>query len=229
MYAYSTNVLTRPSRRYAPRLRTLALLVLPTLLVAPLARAQEHRNEFGVWGAYSARTQNIQGSVTDFDFVVASFRYARLLHASPSLGIEYTVDVEPLELSRQNTWVGCIVNSGGTFVSGYCPSGRETVYGGGLSPIGWKFNFMRTRRWQPVLASTGGFVASRRPIPKDIPLATQFNFTFDFQAGVERFNRSGTRAWTFIAKIQHISNASRSNVNPGANMIMLSAGYSFLK
>ena len=217
-------------RRHTLQLCSLAFLL--ALTVAPLARGQgqrDLRNEFGLWGAYSASTQNIQGSVTNFDFVVAGFRYGRLLHASPSLGIEYTVDVEPLELSRQNTWVGCIVNSGGTSFPGYCPSGRETVYGGGISPIGWKFNFMRSRRWQPVLASTGGLVASRRPIPKDIPLATQFNFTFDFQAGVERFNRSGTRAWTFIAKIQHISNASRSNVNPGANMVMLSAGYSFLK
>jgi len=60
-------------------------------------------------------------------------------------------------------------------------------------------------------------------------MATQFNFTFDFQAGVERFNSSGTRAWSFVAKVQHISNASRSSVNPGANIVMFSVGYSFFK
>ena len=64
-------------------------------------------------------------------------------------------------------------------------------------------------------------------IPK--PMATQFNFTFDFQAGVEHFNSSGTRAWSFVAKVQHISNASRSSVNPGANIAMFSVGYSFFK
>jgi hypothetical protein len=176
-----------------------------------------HRNEFGVWGAYSAHAQDIENSATNFQFGVAAFRYGRILHSSPGYAIEYTVDIEPVEISRQYTYVN------------YAAVGRETVYGGGISPIGWKFNFMRSRRWQPLLASTGGFVASLRPIPEDIPLATQFNFTFDFQAGAEHYNSSGTRAWSFVAKVQHISNASRSSVNPGANIIMLSAGYSFLK
>jgi hypothetical protein len=231
VYPYRTNVPAQPSpRRNSLHLCPLAFLL--ALAFAPLARAQgqrDLRNEFGLWGAYSASAQNIQGSATDFDFAVASFRYGRILHSSPSYAIEYTVDIDPVEVSRQDTWVKCVVISGGNQITDYCPLGRETVYGGGISPIGWKFNFMRSRRWQPLLASTGGLVASRRPIPKDIPLATQFNFTFDFQAGVEHFNSSGTRAWSFVAKVQHISNASRSSVNPGANIIMLSAGYSFLK
>ena len=158
------------------------------------------RNEFGVWGAYSASAQNIQGSVSNLQFGVAAFRYARILHSSPGYAIEYTVDIDPVEVMRQNTWMSCIVSSGGIPIGTYCPAGRETVYGGGISPIGWKFNFMRSRRWQPLLASTGGLIASERPIPKDIPMATQFNFTFDFQAGVEYFNSSRTRAWCFVAK-----------------------------
>lgn len=232
MYPYPTNVPAQPSHpRPTPHPRSLALVILLTLAAAPLAHSQDqvHRNEFGVWGAYSASAQDIQGSVTNFQLGVASFRYGRILHSSPGYTVEYTVDIEPVEVSRQNTWVGCTITSGGIEFSGYCPSGRETVYGGGISPIGWKFNFMRSRSWQPLLASTGGLIASERPIPKDILMATQFNFTFDFQAGVEHFNSSGTRAWSFVAKIQHISNANRSSVNPGANIIMLSAGYSFLK
>ncbi|MFY9691354.1 MAG: acyloxyacyl hydrolase [Candidatus Acidiferrales bacterium] len=232
MYPYRTNVPARTSpRRQTLNPRSLAFLILLALAAAPLAHSQDHmlRNEFGVWGAYSASAQNIQGSVTNFQFGVASFRYGRILHSSPGYTVEYTVDIEPVEVSRQNTYTGCAILSGGIEFNGYCVVGRETVYGGGISPIGWKFNFMRSRRWQPLLASTGGLVASRRPIPKDIPLATQFNFTFDFQAGVEHFNSSGTRAWSFVAKVQHISNASRSSVNPGANIVMLSAGYSFLK
>jgi len=232
VYPYPTNVPARPSpRRHTLHPGPLAFSILLALAAAPLAHSQDHvlRNEFGVWGAYSASAQDIQGSVTNFQFGVASFRYGRILHSSPGYTVEYTVDIEPVEVSRQNIWIGCVVESGGVEYNTYCPQGRETVYGGGISPIGWKFNFMRNRRWQPLLASTGGLIASERPIPKDIPMATQFNFTFDFQAGVEHFNRSGTRAWTFIAKIQHISNASRSSVNPGANIVMLSAGYSFLK
>ncbi len=207
------------------------VLFLATFAAAPPAHGQGGvlRNEFGVWGSYSASAQNIQGSVSNLQFGVVAFRYARILHSSPGYAIEYTVDIDPVEVSRQNTWMSCIVESGGVPVGTYCPAGRETVYGGGISPIGWKFNFMRSRRWQPLLASTGGLIASERPIPKDIPMATQFNFTFDFQAGVEYFNSSHTRSWSFASKIQHISNASRSSVNPGANIIMFSVGYSFFK
>ena len=50
-------------------------------------------------------------------------------------------------------------------------------------------------RVQPFLASTAGFLASVRPVPVDIPGGTQFNFTFDFQGGVDLFNSSRTRAW----------------------------------
>ncbi|MGA8871922.1 MAG: acyloxyacyl hydrolase [Candidatus Acidiferrales bacterium] len=232
MYAYPTNVPAQPSpRRHTLNPRSLALLILLALTAAPVARSQDRdlRNEFGVWSAYSASAQDIQDSETNLQFGVAAFRYGRILHSSPGYAIEYTVDIDPVEVMRENTWVSCVVNSSGIAIGTYCPVGRETVYGGGISPIGWKFNFMRSRRWQPLLASTGGLIASERPIPKDIPMATQFNFTFDFQAGVEYFNSSRTRAWSFVAKVQHISNASRSSVNPGANIIMLSVGYSFLK
>jgi Lipid A 3-O-deacylase (PagL) len=232
VYPYPTNVPAQPShRRHTLNPRPLVFLILLALAAAPLARGQDGvlRNEFGVWGAYSASAQNIQGSVTNFRFDVAAFRYGRILHSSPGYTIEYTVDIDPVEVSRQNTWVSCIVESGGVPVGAYCPSGGETVYGGGISPIGWKFNFMRSRRWQPLLASTDGLTASERPIPKDIPRATQFNFTFDFQAGVEYFNSSRTRSWSFVSKVQHISNASRSSVNPGANIVMFSVGYSFFK
>jgi Lipid A 3-O-deacylase (PagL) len=206
------------------------MLLLTALVAAPPVHCQnEPRNEFGVWGAYSASAQNIQSSATNLQFGVAAFRYGRILHSSPSLAIEYTVDVDPVEIMRQDTWVSCVVESGGVAYGTYCPVGHETVYGGGISPIGWKFDFMRSRRWQPLLASTGGLIASERPIPKDIPMATQFNFTFDFQAGVEYFNSARTRSWSFVAKIQHISNASRSSVNPGANIVTFSVGYSFFE
>jgi Lipid A 3-O-deacylase (PagL) len=207
------------------------VLFLVAFVAVPPAHSQDGvlRNEFGFWGAYSAHAPSIQGSQSDLQFGVAAFRYGRILHSSPGYAIEYTVDIEPVEISRQDTYVSCVVESGGVAIGTYCPVGRETVYGGGISPIGWKFNFMRGRRWQPLLASTGGLIASERPIPKDIPMATQFNFTFDFQAGVEYFNSSRTRSWSFVSKIQHISNASRSSVNPGANIVMFSVGYSFFK
>jgi hypothetical protein len=114
-------------------------------------------------------------------------------------------------------------------VNGFCTNGRETVYGGGLSPLGLKLNFRREHRLQPFIASTAGFVASVRPVPVDIPGGTQFNFTFDFQTGVDWFNSSRNRAWRFGYKYQHISNAYRHSYNPGVDVHVFFVGYSFFK
>ena len=103
------------------------------------------------------------------------------------------------------------------------------VYGGGINPIGFKVNFLRRHSFQPFVASTVGFVASLRPIPVDIHGEEQFNFTFDFQAGFQRYNSSRTRAWMFGYKYQHISNAYRGEINPGVDLNTIFVGYSFYK
>jgi len=204
---------------------SLALAAAP----AACAQARQPNNEFGFWGAYSFNSPDLYGSQTHQQFGVAAFRYGRLIHDSPMIAIEYTIDVEPVEIARQFKYIPCVVESGGTEVVSDCPNGDEWVYGGGLSPIGWKFNFLPRRRWQPFFGTTGGFIGSVRPIPKDVPKETQFNFTFDFAFGVEHFNRARTRAFTIAYKFQHISNASRSSVNPGVDLSMVTLGYSFFK
>lgn len=199
--------------------------------MAPPLRAQLNypKNEFGVWGAYSANSPDVWGSRGHVQFGVAAFRYGRILVTSPSHTVEYTVDVEPVEITREYRYVPCEIFARGILKSSNCADGRQWVYGGGLSPFGWKFNLRPAHRWQPYGALSAGFVMSERATPVDIPGATRFNFTFDFQAGIERFNSSHTRAWTFAYKLQHISNAFRSSVNPGVDLNMLSVGYSFFK
>lgn len=208
----------------------LSFVFLLALAAAPSANAQiQPNNEFGVWAAYSFGSPDLYGSVSHQQLGVAASRYGRLIHAARIVAIEYTVDVEPVEISRQFKYVPCQTGSGGGTSSDYCTDGHEWVYGGGISPIGWKFNFLPEHRWQPLFGTTGGLVFSVRPVPKDVPLGTQFNFTFDFQFGVEHFNSSRTRAWTIAYKFQHISNASRSVVNPGVDLNMITLGYSFFK
>jgi Lipid A 3-O-deacylase (PagL) len=220
--------------KLSPRRRTLRfhpfafVLLLVAFVTAPSARSQERRNEFGVWGAYSVNSPDVFGSQAHQQFGALGFRYGRIVHSSPLFSIEYTADVEPVEIARPRTFVSCEIVIAGTVYLTECPS-HETVYAGGISPIGLKFNFLRRSHWQPVLATSGGSVVSTRPIPVDVPMATQFNFTFDFQVGVEHFNFSHTRAWTFSYKLQHISNAGRSAINPGVDLDMLSVGYSFFK
>jgi hypothetical protein len=178
-------------------------------------------NEFGVWGGASFGNPHVIGTTGDRQLTVVGLRYSRLLWEPGKVSLRYTLDIIPVEIVGQPAFVAC--------TSGFCPSGRETVYGGGINPIGLKLNFFRASRWQPYLASTAGFVASVDRIPVDIPGGTQFNFDFDFQAGMQRFNSSRTRAWTFGYKFQHISNANRSSFNPGVDFNVLFLGYSFFR
>lgn len=215
-------------------LGTMAWVVTFALMCGGVARAQAYNattnpyppnNEFGVWGAYSFSNDQAIGKTLDRQVGVIALRYSRTIHDWRSVALLYTLDITPVTVVRQPSYVAC---AGGDY-GGYCASGRETVYGGGINPVGLKLNFRRTHALQPFLASLGGFVASRRPVPVDVPGGTQYNYTFDFQAGVQLYNANRTRAWTFGAKYAHISNAYRHNFNPGVNFNELFVGYSFFK
>lgn len=155
-----------------------------------------------------------------------ALRYGRTLFDKPHVALQYTLDVIPVETVRQYSYAVCMPTPNQI---AYCTNVRETVYGGGINPIGLKLNFRRVHRFQPFIASTAGFVASVRPVPVDVPGGTQFNFTFDWQAGVDWFNSSRDRAWRFGYKYQHISNAYRHDFNPGVDFQVLFLSYSFFK
>jgi hypothetical protein len=212
------------------RCAVFAALIAATVFPSS-ASAQKYSpsNEFGAWAAYSANSPDVYTSQGHIQFGVAAFRYGRLLVKARSYSVEYTVDVEPVEVARANIYEPCTILYQGVVQPGSCPIGKQWIYGGGLSPFGWKFNFRPTRQWQPFAACSGGFVMSRKAIPEDIPQATRFNFTGAIQLGMEHFNRRRTRAWIFSYKLQHISNGFRSSVNPGVDLNMLSVGYSFFK
>lgn len=211
--------------------RISAIASLSAAILTTSARAQQFplNNEFGVWGAFSANSPDVYTSQGHIQFDVAAFRYGRLLHKSHSYTIEYTVDVEPVEISRANVYESCQILFHGKVQPGYCAIGKQWIYGGGLSPFGFKFNFRPSRQWQPFAAFSGGFVMSQQAIPDDIPKATRFNFTGEIQLGMEHFNRKRTRAWIVSYKLQHISNGFRSSINPGVDLNMLSVGYSFFR
>jgi hypothetical protein len=185
------------------------------------------RNEFGVWGALSAGSPHVIGITGDVQLGQAAIRFGRILVDRPGFAFEWTIDVIPAEIVRQPRAVDAFyVNSR---IAYYALDGHQIVYGGGVNPIGLKFNFFRQDQWQPVLASTGGFVVSVLPVPVDVHGEEQFNFTFDLQAGLQHFNSSNTRAWMFGYKYQHISNGYRGTINPGADFNVIFVGYSFFK
>jgi hypothetical protein len=183
-------------------------------------------NEFGVWGGYSLGTPHVIGITSDNHIGLLGFRYGRTLFDKPFYSLQYTIDVIPVEIVHQPTYVPCNIPSRLGFI---CASGHETVYGGGVNPIGLKLNFHRQYRFQPFLASTAGFVASTNPVPVDISVGTRFNYTFDFQGGLELFSTSRRSSWKLAYRFQHISNAYRNNYNPGVDANEIYLAYSFFK
>jgi len=219
----------------APSLRTLPYLILFAIVtLSPAAHCQDSTaaqppNEFGILGSASVNSPDLYGSRAHGDFGALAFRYGRVLSASRHRVIEYTVDVLPAEVMHQLSYTPCTIDSGGKIAMTHCANGYETVYGGGITPFGWKFNFRPRHRLQPFAALAGGLVFSTARIPTDIPGGTLVNFTAEWQLGFQRFNPSRTRAWIFGYKMQHISNAFRTTVNPGIDLNVLFLGYSFFR
>jgi len=200
---------------------------------APAAKAQSVPersldNEFGIWGGYSFDSPHVFGVTSDRQLGLVAFRYGRTWHSWQNLSLEYTIDVFPLVLVDQPKIVTTVL-PGPPPQTIYTNSGREAVYGGGINPIGLKLNFLHQHQFEPFVASSLGLVTSVKPIPFDIPGEEQFNFTFDFQLGFQRFNSSRSRAWMFGYRFQHISNANRSSINPGMDANVIFLGYSFFK
>ena len=211
----------------------LCAALLCTCVLPPVARAQTSaerslNNEFGIWGGYSFDSPHVFGVSSDRRLGLLALRYARTIHSWQSTSLAYTVDIFPLVLVDQPTILS-VFTPGPPPQTFYVDKGREAVYGGGLNPIGLKLNFLHQRRFEPFVASSVGFVVATRPIPLDVPGEDQFNFTFDFQVGFERFNSSRSRAWMFGYRYQHISNAYRSSINPGMDGNVFFVGYSFFK
>jgi hypothetical protein len=105
----------------------------------------------------------------------------------------------------------------------YC-HGRRWTMGEGMSPVGFQWNFLPTRKLQPTLAGHGGYMFSTHEIP--VPGAGSFNFTFDLGVGVELF-RTRSRSIRIEYRYHHISNDRTAAVNPGIDNGLVQMTYSF--
>jgi len=169
------------------------LLFAAILALAPSARGQapapsEPNNEFGAWAGYSWDSVHLIGTAEHRQLILAALRYTRKLRETPSTTLRYTIDIFPLAMVLEPKVLGVTPPPNSMFIEGP----RQYVYGGGVNPIGLKLNFLRQRQLQPFAASSIGFVSSVQRIPNDVPGGTLFNFTFDFQGGVQLFNSERT-------------------------------------
>jgi hypothetical protein len=183
--------------------------------------------EWSAWVGYSFGSPPIIAVYDDRQLSIAAFRWGRVMSEWRYSDFEWTIDVMPLAMLQQPNLIGTYNNPSGQLVTGTIQ--HPLVYGGGVNPIGMKWNFRRRSRWQPFISTTAGFIWSVKPVPLDVPGGTAYNFDFDFQVGMQRFNVRGDRAWSFGAKWQHISNAFRTPLDPGIDNVVFSIGYSFFR
>ncbi|HYC21730.1 MAG TPA: acyloxyacyl hydrolase [Candidatus Bathyarchaeia archaeon] len=178
------------------------------------ADSQHGREEFGIWGGGSIGTSTLIGRRPDLDFDLGALRYGRSLWRKGKLGFDWTADVVPvafLTLDRSRP--------------GEPSSGRESVYGAGISPLGFRFDFELLSWLRPYAAATGGLLYFADRIPA---AGTKFNFTYDFGAGAQIFVLPD-RAFTLGYRYQHISNAGLSDSNPGFDSNVLYMGFSLFR
>jgi len=102
--------------------------------------------------------------------------------------------------------------------------GRRWTYMEGLSPLGSRINVFPHSRWQPTASVLAGFLLSAKRIPVDT--AGSFNFMFEFGAGLEYF-RTPSQSMRVEYQVQHFSNASTADSNPGVDNGLFKLTYTF--
>ena len=185
----------------------------------PSGTTDNRRNEFGVWGGISFDAPTWIGKTPDARFGNIGFRYGRVLAANDDLAFSWTIDAVPMAVLSVNR-LSIVPTSSGSFA---VQRTRVRTYGAGLSPIGLKLNFRRSKMLRPFVSGTGGFIYFSEDVP--LPGAARFNFTYDFGGGIDIVRESG-RGITGGYKYQHISNGYRSPINPGVDVQMIYVGYS---
>jgi hypothetical protein len=169
----------------------------------------EGTNEFGLWTGGSPDSSKIIGNVEDRKLFLLALRYGRVLAAWESISLEYTLDIFPAAL---------------VFEPDHVRRGSSTLYGAGLSPIGFKVNFGQQSWIKPFVAASVGFLYFEDDVP--VPHSSRFNFTPELGLGVQLF-LAPKRAVTLGYKLHHMSNANTGRSNPGMDSHVFYAGFSF--
>jgi len=205
--------------------------MLFVIMTASAAHAQQSSTlesgakEWGVWAGYSFSNPTLIGSTTNRQYANAGLRFGYVFATKGNVAFEYTLDVVPAAILIQPPGDQFASETGN---SGLAGKGRTAVYGFGILPASFKFNFARRRVLQPFLAVSTGMVYSMQKIPIPITDATRVNFTFEFGGGVQ-WMTSSHKALILGYKFAHISNAFRTSVNPGVDANMLYVGVSIFK
>jgi len=96
------------------------------------------------------------------------------------------------------------------------------VYGVGIAPVVWRWNFAPQPRWSAFAELSMGGLWTTDPVPEE---TRSVNFTAHWGGGV-RLHQSARHALVLGYRFQHISNGNQLRTNPGVNSHVLLAGWS---
>lgn len=99
------------------------------------------------------------------------------------------------------------------------------VYGVGVSPMVWRWNFEPRGRLAPYGELAGGLLFTTDPVPVQ---TTSVNFTAHAGAGFRFFLRP-KQALVFTYRFHHSSNGNRLERNPGVNAHAIQAGWTIVR
>ena len=178
----------------------LAVLLFAVYPVCAQARPEDGGTELQLW---TGGGRSVAGGISNTDVWNIGARYGWILTRPHGPGFlkgrfEYVLDATPLFVVLQK---------------------YNTAYGGGLSPLGLKWDFATRGAVAPYLELNGGTLFT----DKEVPTGTSaVNFTSAAAFGVHLFGQK--YAWSLEARYMHISNAGLATPNPGINTVQVRVG-----
>ena len=192
-------------------------LVCLTLLLACVAPAQERRppvSQNGTWDisiwATGATGEENRNSFTEAQIWTAGVFVGRVI--TDRIG---------------NGWRGGNLEYGFDLMPLFIQSRPETLYGGGVEPVIFRWNSsLHAGRVVPYIELAGGAVATNSNLPRGD--TSNFNFTVRGGGGIHIFTRS-RQSLDVGCKYYHVSNANLGLRNPAFNGVQISLGYHWFK
>lgn len=98
----------------------------------------------------------------------------------------------------------------------------STIYGVGVAPVVWRWNFTPHTKWSAFAELSMGGLWTSDPIPEN---TSRVNFSAHWGGGV-RLRPRGRNAVLLAYRFQHFSNGNQFGSNPGVNSHVFLAGWS---
>jgi Lipid A 3-O-deacylase (PagL) len=193
------------------------LTALPAVVGAQTQSTNTHRageHVFGVWAGASLSPAAVFGTITDRRLVLTGLRYEYVLASNSGTTMAYTLDLHPLAVvtnTPKYTWQRVRLRNG-TMGTQLVETGRSSVTGMGISPIGLQFYTLPVGLARFFAGGSAGGMWFARQMP--VAYARRFNFALQVGAGAELLSRGGGVLLVGY-KFHHLSNANTAPANPG--------------